>query len=323
MDFSVIVCTYNRAHNLPTCLGRLAAQVGVDGMKWEVLVVDNNSTDATRETVKTLAKALPIEIRCMREPQQGLNHARNTGIRESKGRFFSYVDDDISVSPRWLESLYANFRRNDADAVGGRIHLDPSIALPKWIRADTDMLGFLGYQDLGAQPMSMDGVKQYPFGGNMAFNRRVVDRIGYFNPKLGRKGAGRKRNELFKGAETDYFHRLAAAGGARIFYEPGAIVYHQVMPFQLRKRYFRTIHFNAGYQRAFYDDIRYSRQLAGVPLFMYQQLVRGTGRYIWQVLTRGPDWAFRQQMNVCHLLGTMQGRLEARVQSRATAVDGR
>jgi glycosyltransferase involved in cell wall biosynthesis len=323
VDFSVIVCTYNRARNLPVCLGRLAEQQNVGELAWEVLVVDNNSSDETSQTVEQLARSLPIEIRGTHEPQQGLNYARNTGIRESRGRCFSYVDDDILVSPRWLASVYGNFLRNDADAVGGRIHLDPAIALPKWIRRDTDMLGFLGYQDLGEDPLEMDGVKRYPFGGNMAFNRRVVERIGYFNPKLGRKGAGKRRNELFKGAETDYFHRLAAAGGARIFYEPDAIVYHQVMPFQLQKKYFRTIHYNAGYQRAYHDDTRYPRQLAGVPLFMYQQLVRSTGRYLWQTMTKGPDWAFRQQMNVWHLLGTMQGRFEATHRPREAAVDVR
>jgi glycosyltransferase involved in cell wall biosynthesis len=321
MDFSVIICTFNRARNLPGCLARLVAQERIEGMAWEVLVIDNNSSDDTARVVEALAKELPIEIRCVREPQQGLNYARNTGIRESRGRCFAYIDDDILVSPRWLASIYGNFERNDADAVGGRIHLDPAIALPKWIREDTDMLGFLGYQDLGDAPVEMDGVKRYPFGGNMALSRRVVERIGYFNPKLGRKGAGQKRSELFKGAETDYFHRLAAAGGARICYEPNAIVYHQVMPFQLQKKYFRTIHYNAGYQSAFYEDARYPRHFAGVPLFMYQQLARATGRYLWQTLTKGPDWAFRQQMNLCHLLGTMQGRYEARHRVHRAAVD--
>jgi glycosyltransferase involved in cell wall biosynthesis len=319
MDFTVIVCTYNRAANLPGCLGHLAAQQGVENLAWEVLVVDNNSTDATREVVADLAHRLPIVVRYAHEAQQGLNYARNTGVRESTGRYFAYVDDDISVSPRWLASIVANFRRNDADAVGGRIHLDPGIALPKWIRRDTDMLGFLGYQDLGEEPLELDGVRRYPFGGNMSFDRRVVARIGYFNPLLGRKGAGRKRGELFKGAETDYFHRLAAAGGARIFYEPDAIVYHRVLPFQLRKGYFRTIHFNAGYQRALHDDTAYPREIAGVPAFMFPQLVRSAGRYLAQVLSRGPDWAFRQQMNVLHLLGTMQGRHRARRNARMPA----
>jgi glycosyltransferase involved in cell wall biosynthesis len=306
MDFSVIVCTYNRANNLPRCLGALARQKDTENMSWEVLVVDNNSSDDTQAMADRLAQELPITIRYARETQQGLNYARNTGIRESRGTHFSYVDDDIEVSPDWLASLYGNFIRNDADAVGGRIHLDPSITLPKWIQ-DDETKGFLGFQDFGDEPFRMDGKRRYPYGGNMAFNRRVVDRIGYFNPLLGRKGEGRKRSELFKGAETDYFHRLADTDEARIFYEPNAIVYHQVQPFQLKKKYFRTIHSNAGYQRAFYDASEFAHTIFGVPRYLYPMLLSNIGEYLRLLITKGPDTAFRQQMTVGHMIGTMLG----------------
>lgn len=307
MEFTVIVCTYRRAANLPVCLGQLARQRGVESRQWEVLVVDNNSPDDTRQVVERLAAELPIRVRYAFEPEQGLNYARNHGVRASQSTYFCFVDDDILVSEDWLAALFKAFERNDADAVGGRIHLDPAVKLPKWIRPEADMLGFLGHQDFGDEPFRMDGHTRYPFGGNMAFNRRVVERIGYFNPKLGRKGEGRKRSELFKGAETDYFHRLAAAGNACIVYEPDAVVYHRVMPFQLRKEYFRTIHFNAGFQRAAHDDADFPRTLLGVPRFYYPQLLRGAGRYLAQVVSSGPDYAFRQQMNLGHMVGTMLG----------------
>ena len=168
-------------------------------------------------------------------------------------------------------------------------------------------MGFLGYQDFGDEAVRLDGQQHYPFGGNMAFNRRVVERIGYFNPNLGRKGAGTKRSELFKGAETDYFHRLVGSGEVRIFYAPNAIVYHQVMPFQLEKKYFRTIHFNAGYQKAFHDSTQHFCTWFGVPRFYYPQLVRGIWKYFSQALTNDQDLAFRQQMNVANMLGTMLG----------------
>lgn len=318
MDFSVIVCTYNRAHNLPRCLGALANMHGTQEIAWEVLVVDNNSSDETPGMVQRLAGELPIEIRYTREAQQGLNYARNRGIRESRGRFFAYVDDDIAVGADWLAALYGNFMANDADAVGGRIHLDPGVKLPKWIQ-DDETKGFLGYQDYGDEPFRMDGKRRYPYGGNMAFNRRVVDRIGYFNPLLGRKGEGRKRSELFKGAETDYFHRLTDAGEARIFYEPRAIVYHQVQPFQLTKKYFRTIHSNAGYQRAYYDDQEFPHTIFGVPRYYYPMLLKSVGEYVRQVITDGPDAAFRQQMTVGYMLGTMLGyhRRQTRDQQQA------
>ena len=105
MDFSVIVCTYNRAGNLQRCLGALARQQGVEQVAWEVLVVDNNSPDNTRAEVERLARELPITVRYAHEKQQGLNYARNTGIRESSGTCFSYVDDDIEESARTVRAL--------------------------------------------------------------------------------------------------------------------------------------------------------------------------------------------------------------------------
>lgn len=307
MDLTVIVCTYNRSGNLPSCLGALAEQEHAEEIEWEVLVVDNNSSDDTAVVVERLRRDLPITVRYERESEQGLNHARNRGVMSSRGTYFTFVDDDIRVNRRWLASLHRAFRTNDADAVGGRIHLDPAVKLPAWIVPGTEIAGFLGYQDFGDRAFRMDGTSRYPFGGNMSFNRRVVDRIGLFNPKLGRKGAGHKRGELFKGAETDYFHRLAAAGDARIFYEPDAIVYHSVQPHQLRQRYFLTIHFNAGFQRAYFDAADYRRRMFGVPLFLYAQLLRAAGTYFSLLLTRGPHRAFRQLMTVGHFLGTMAG----------------
>lgn len=304
MDFTVIICTYNRAGNLSTCIEKLARQTDVGSIEWEVLIVDNNSSDATRETVGQLASVGYPKIRYAFESEQGLNYARNRGVRDSAGKYFCFIDDDILVGPHWLHSVYDALKRNDADALGGRIHLDPSLTLPKWIQPD--MYGFLGYQDFGDKPFQMDGIKRYPFGGNMAFNRRVVEKIGYFNPKLGRKGAGRKRGELFKGAETDFSHRLTAAGG-RIFYEPRAIVYHQILPFQLRKKYFRTIHYNAGYQKAYFDGSEFRRKLFGIPLFMFVHLARAVGRYLFHVATKGPDFAFRQRMTVGYTLGMING----------------
>jgi glycosyltransferase involved in cell wall biosynthesis len=304
MIISVIICTFNRCSNLPSVLECLAKQRGVEDVEWEVVVVDNNSTDSTRDVVKDLADRLPIRIHYAFEKQQGLNHARNRGIDESRGEIFIYIDDDILVSSGWLAAMYRAVVDNDADAVGGRIHLDKGIHLPEWVRPD--MYGFLGYQDLGDKPFRMDGIEQHPFGGNMGFNRRIVDKIGRFNPLLGRKGEGKKRDELFKGAETDLLHRLAKAGG-KIYYVPEAVVYHEIKPFQLTKRYFRTIHFNHGYQEAFFDDCKYGRTLHGVPLFVFRQTIRQGAKYIRELISNGRNYAFRQQMTLGYFVGRIKG----------------
>ena len=309
MDFTVIICTYNRSHNLPGCVECLSHQQDAGSFDWEILIVDNNSSDDTRQVVEQLARVSSIKLRYVFEAQQGLNYARNRGVQESDSRYFCFVDDDIKVRPDWLVALYQALESNDADTVGGRIHLDPDIQLPPWVTGE--VRGFLGYQDYGEAPFWMDGRSQYPYGGNMSFNRRVVDKIGMFNTKVGRKGEGRKRGELFKGAETDYFHRLAATGDARFYYEPRAIVYHQVQPHQLERKYLLTIHYNAGFQKAYFDTASYRRRVLGVPLFLLPQCGRAMLKYLGQLLTRGPNHAFRQLMTVGHFLGTMAGYRKA------------
>src|SRR5204863_2687154 len=89
VDFTVIVCTYNRAGNLPSCLGALTRQEGVEAIDWEVLVVDNNSSDDTPKTVERLSRELPIKVRYVRETQQGLNYARNCGVTSSRSTHFT------------------------------------------------------------------------------------------------------------------------------------------------------------------------------------------------------------------------------------------
>ena len=304
VDLSVIICTYNRSGNLPLVLKCLAEQTDVENLQWEVLVVDNNSSDDTRQVVETLSKTLPIRLRYTFETTQGLNYARNHGIDESKGRYVLYIDDDILVTRQWLHAMYQTLTNNDADSVGGRIHLQDDIKLPGWIKPD--MYGFLGYQDYGDSPFPMDGVKQYPFGGNMAFNRRVIDKIGKFNPKLGRKGEGKKRKELFKGAEADFLHRLSSTD-AKINYTPDGLVYHMIKPHQLTKRYFRILHFNHGVQEAFYSSDSYPRRLFGVPLFLFGQAGRHSMKYLGILLTQGSETAFRQQMNVAYFIGRIIG----------------
>jgi glycosyltransferase involved in cell wall biosynthesis len=308
-DVTVILSTFNRKHNLPDCLASLANQRDVEDLSWELLVIDNNSTDGTNRLVAELAEEYStISVRRVLEKRQGLSYARNRGIVEANSRYLVFIDDDIRATREWLASVYAAFEETKADAVGGPIHLEKSIQLPRWVT--DDMRGFLGYQDHGSELFQMNGLKRYPFGGNMGFKALVFDKIGLFDTRMGLKGEGKRRSELFKGAETDLLRRLALAGG-RIFYEPRALVYHKVRPSQLKKRYFRTIHFNQGYHEAMFDADKYDRTVVGVPLFLYNQAVKSIYWYLQLVLTRGPNFAFRQQMTAGYFIGRILGYTRA------------
>jgi glycosyltransferase involved in cell wall biosynthesis len=278
-------------------------------MAWEVLVVDNNSSDDTGAVVERLQGEHPIRLRYAFEPRQGLSNARNRGIRESDAAQVVFIDDDILASPGWLRSYADAFASADCDAAGGPIRVESPAPLPAWIRPE--MMGFLGQLDYGEEPGALDGVDRYPFGGNMAFRRRALERIGDFDPELGRKGSGASADELFKGEETAYFRALAGTGG-KICYAPGAAVTHRILPYQLERRFFLTIHYNEGYQAVRRAPPRGGRRLLGAPLYLYSQTMRAFGRYLAQALRGGPDAAMRQLMTAAYFTGRLRGHMDLR-----------
>jgi len=312
MDISLIICSYNRAHNLDACFKHLLAQKNSDDITWELILVDNNSTDDTRAVVEKYANESALNIRYSFEAQQGLSYARNHGIALAEGTWVAFIDDDIRVSDVWLKTLHDTFRQHDCDAVGGRIHIESPQSLPQWI--STDMYGFLGHQDFGAQAHQMDGYNEFPFGGNMAVHRRVFDNIGVFNTQLGRRGEGNKSDELFKGEETDFFHRLADTGG-HFRYHPDLLVLHKILPYQLEKKFFLTLHKNAGILKAQQDTRLHKRSIMGIPLFVYPQFLRSIGHYVRQIFSNGKNSAFRKRMNIAYFTGMMQAYRSASKQS--------
>jgi glycosyltransferase involved in cell wall biosynthesis len=300
MDISVVVCTYNRAATLARCLARLAAQQVPEGVGWEVVVVDNNSTDHTSRVVEDAA-ARGLPVRYSRETNQGLCHARNRGIQDTRGAIVAYIDDDILTDPAWLSGMVSAFRETGCDAAGGSIHLETEgRPLPSWL--SRDMWGYLGYIDHGEERIVLDGVRHYPHGGNMAFRREVFGKVGGFDVTIGRKG-----NKLFKQSETEFFHRLVPTG-AKIVYEPAARVRHIIKPGELSKSHFRTLQLRHGEQRAGRETAFYPRSVMGVPLFTIPALWRSLGKYL--AAAHGePGPRFRREMDLWELMGYMWGRL--------------
>lgn len=99
MKFSVIIATYNRADELPRTLESLKKLEADE--PWEVIVVDNNSSDNTREVVEGV-KSFPVPLRYIFEKEQGRSAALNAGIRAAQGEILAVTDDDVRVDPHWL-----------------------------------------------------------------------------------------------------------------------------------------------------------------------------------------------------------------------------
>jgi glucosyl-dolichyl phosphate glucuronosyltransferase len=239
MNITVILCTYNRCESLPLALASVAASELPTSAEWEVVVVDNNSTDATRAVVEEFSRRYPGRFRYLLESRQGLSQARNAGIREARAEILAFMDDDVVVEPTWLQNLTANLQNGEWAGAGGRILPQRTFSPPPWLslHGPYGLGGVLALFDRGEKPGELDWV---PFGTNMAFRKSMFEKYGGFRTDLGRCG-----NQLLSGEDTEFGKRLVRAN-ERLRYEPSAVVYHPVPEKRLRKEYFLSWYFDFG-----------------------------------------------------------------------------
>ncbi len=275
MNLSVILCTYNRCESLPAALESVAVSQFPDSLSWQVLVVDNNSKDKTREVVEEFGRRYPNRFRYIFESKQGKSYALNTGIRESTGQILAFMDDDVTVDPAWLQRLLVVLREQNWAGVGGRILPERSFTPPSWLSLDKKYaLAPLAIFDLGAEAGELH---EPPFGTNMAFRREVFEKIGGFRTDLGPCPGSEIRGE-----DTEFGDRAIAAG-LRLWYEPSAIVYHSLNPERLKKRYFLAWWFDKARtdirQGGIPDDLGW--KIAGVPVALPRRMLAWAIRWIF------------------------------------------
>ena len=295
MDFSVIICTYNRSKSLSATLSSLNSQNLPDNFKWEVLVVDNNSTDNTKEVVDKFIEGSKLNLRYVKESKQGLSYARNKGIMGSKGKYVAFTDDDAIVDKQWIGGLYETFRRYGCDCVGGRIYLKPVKKLPRWLKKE--LWGFLGFLDYG--DVAFEIRDERLFGGNIAFSREILNKSGFFNTGYGRTGS-----IPIGGEEAELLNRILEMG-VKAYYCPDAKVYHIIEGYKLQKKNFRRLHYYEGMTAGKFYDVKIKRQICGVPFFIFPQFLRSIMKYI-----KNPT--LRMQMNIWWFLGFMKGKIKSR-----------
>lgn len=215
---SVIVCTLNRCDLLDGCLASLAVQQLAPN-DFEVVVVDNGSTDGTQGVVERWMNSVE-NVRLEFEPAIGLSRARNAGIRVARGDVVAFLDDDAVATEGWLAALLDGYSRwPGVAAVAGPARLVWPRERPLWLVPAMERW-FSGL-DFGNQPRLLTD-SETPFGTNMSMRREVITVAGGFAVELGRKGTG-----LISNDEKELFSRVRHAGHA-IAYEPGAAVWHRV-----------------------------------------------------------------------------------------------
>lgn len=237
---SVILCTYNRDKYIYNVLHSIAVGT-LPAEEYEVVLVNNNSTDRTEEECRRFEADHPaVKLRYCVETSQGLSYARNRGIQESQGDILVYVDDDALVNEEYLKSYADFFARNpQAVAAGGPIIPQyDGCEEPDWMSHYTRQL-ITGRLYLGDKEREFPR-DAFPGGGNAAYRKSVFDTVGLFNVELGRKG-----NSLIGAEEKDLFDKMTTAG-MHFYYIPTAILYHLIPPKKLTQDYFDRLTHSIG-----------------------------------------------------------------------------
>lgn len=280
MKVEIILCTYNRCQVLARALESAAALVLPEQVDWRVLVVDNCSSDKTREVVEDFCRRYPGRFRYLFEGQPGKSHALNSGIREARGDVLAFMDDDVTVDANWLQNLTAALQDGEWAGSGGRILPAWSCSPPRWLPVgDRYGLAPLAGFDLGGEEGQLN---EPPIGTNMAFRKAMFEKYGDFRTDLG----PRPNNEL-KSEDVEFGARLLSAG-EKLRYEPSAIVYHPVRKERLRKEYFLEWWFLKGQsnirQFGVLPGTKY--RIAGIPLYLIRRFAVWTVK--WMVALDSP-----------------------------------
>ena len=226
-DISVVVCSYNRADSLRGAIQSLT-KLETSDFTYEILVIDNASTDHTPDVVKELMEQeSSCTIRYVREGEPGVSFARNRGVQESEATWIAFFDDDELAEPDWLLQLLDAAKQNNVKCVGGGVHLQfnggPERDLRPWVRV---MFGCTEAMTTGEL---FDG-KRVPTTGNMLIHTEIFEKVGMF------------RTDLVEGGEdTDLYHRMRR-DGYEAYYAPKALTHHQIPTFRIAPKYLSLIH---------------------------------------------------------------------------------
>jgi glucosyl-dolichyl phosphate glucuronosyltransferase len=305
---SVIISTFNRCDELSGTLETLLVQQ-TDGADYEVIVVDNNSTDRTRETVASFVARGQDRFRYVFEPRQGVSHGRNAGIAIARAPVIAFTDDDVLVAPDWVNNIRKAFEANPGiDYVTGKMLPIYDVPPPAWLTQDNT--GPCVLRDRGDTPAYSTPGCFFPgwATANIAFRRDVFERIGGFS------------GDFPRGQDLELIVRLWRANG-RGMYAPDVVVRHHIPVERMTKAYHRMWHAREGdirsrigYREIFDADGRIMRDpprsptLFRVPAFIYRDLMLETVRWLAAAATRDEGLTFLRECRLRQTLGYVRTR---------------
>jgi glycosyltransferase involved in cell wall biosynthesis len=307
-DVSVNVCTYNRHQLLREALESIVGNEIGAGVQYEVIVVDNNSTDQTPQVVQSFIERGHSNVRYVFEGRQGLSYARNAGIATARSNILAFTDDDVRVSANWVTTIKRSLDSHpEVDCIGGKVLPSWSSPPPSWLTSDH--WAPVGIADYGDQPFYVNaGNRLCLITANMAFRKQALERIGKFQPQL-----QRVQDSLGSMEDHELLIRLWNANGQGL-YVPQLVVTSQVVSERLTKSYHRRWHLGHGrfYSMARVEEMERSRRgwLFDVPAHMYKQAVLAVAAWLRHLLRGDRDRAFVHETALMFFAGFFQRRYE-------------
>jgi glycosyltransferase involved in cell wall biosynthesis len=303
---TVLIATHNGAQTLPTALNAYC-QLDRPTGGWKLVIVDNDSSDATKHIIQSFVDRLPLKY--LFEPSRGKNAALNTGLTCTEGDLVVFTDDDTVARPDWLIEMRRAADCHSAFSVfGGTVIPRWEIPPEEWIQAWVSLGTVFSVTDPSWEegPLSPGFV----FGTNMAIRSTIFESGYRFNAGIGPRGANYPM-----GSETDLTMRLAAAG-FESWHCKSAVVEHIIRKFQMNRSWIlgRAVKFGRGQYRLW---IRHqyveSRLHFGIPRELIKEIVKKALSLGNAQLRGGAAQQFQEHWTFNFLLGQA---IEARVIER-------
>lgn len=305
-DISVIICTYNRCELLKRSIESVLSQ-DCGGIRYELIIVDNNSTDQTRQLCNSFLSRCAIPVRYILEPRQGVSYARNTGMAQAKAPIFAFSDDDVCVGKDWIASIKRAFDLHPEIAgIGGKVLPEWSEKPPEWLTRRHWMP--LALQDYGDAPIKIDAENALCLiTANLALRRQVFEQIGLFSTTLQRVKSG------IGSMEDHELHMRLWEANYQEMYMPDVVVYAVVQSERLTKEYHRKWHKGHGYFYALLRDQKFERsaiRLFDVPAHLYKQAFLDLLYWSKNRLTGNQEKAFLYETRLRFFAGFFHQRLK-------------
>lgn len=303
VDITVLVCTFNRRKELRELLSSAMAQQTGGAFTYEILVVDNNSNDGTRELVEGLIAEGHVTLRYLFEGRQGRSFALNTGLGAARGAIYAIADDDLILPPDYLRRVHEAFRAHpEVSAVAGKVLPLWAAPAPAWLTEEH--WSALAVVDYGPEEVRADADKQICLLAG-AFRRADVEAVGGYRLELGVDKARIGGTE-----DVDLLARLYEVGRKGL-YLPDLWLNHRVETNRLTKAYHRRWHTGHG---RFYAAMRAPEverspvRLFDVPMHMYRQAAANAKAWL-MCLARGRNAeAFRRETELRFFAGYFRAR---------------